>query len=663
MAASTVTALSHKSQAALIEYYKASQELQTQQRSSLRARMLKIDKAYQREQDLSEANQRAKAANEAGDPHRLQNVTVPIVAPQVEAATTYQTSVFLTGYPLFGVVSAPDYIDEAVQMETVIDEQSIKGGWTRDFMLFFRDGFKYNFAPMEVSWKQITTATIETDITVNAKQGVAKKVIWSGNDCKHLDAYNMVVDPRVPPAEAYRDAEFMGYTENFSRIKLKTFVEGLPDKIVANLPAIYKSGLGSSTSVGSEDAYGFYVPDINPEVTKELERGSGTNWMKWAGMSDIRTGLEYKDVYDVTTFYCRIIPSEFGMRIPSRNIPQIFKLIIVNHEHILYCERQTNAHNIIPILIGQPLEDGLGYQTKSLAKNAIPFQYTATSYMASIIASRRRAISDRTLYDPSRVAATHINSENPSAKIPVRPAAYGKKVADAVHQFPYREDQAANSMQQIQTLITLANDLAGQNKVTQGQFVKGNKTRDEFQETMQNANGRDQMASILYEAQVFVPLKEILKLNILQFQGGTTVYNRDKQVAVEIDPVKLRKAVLEFKVSDGLIPSSKLINGDDLNMALQVIGSSPQISAGYNIAPMFSYLMKTRGAKISEFEKSAEQQAYEQALGAWQAMTQLAIEKGVDFDKEQPLPEQFGYDPSGKGDEPANELTDEQAPQ
>ena len=216
-------------------------------------------------------------------------------------------------------------------------------------------------------------------------------------------------------------------------------------------------------------------------------------------------------------------------------------------------------------------------------------------------------------------------------------------------------------MQQIQVLLGLSNQLSGQNQAQQGQFVKGNKTLHEFESVMQNAAGRDQMASILLEHQVFVPMKEILKLNTLQFQGGATIYNRDRQQVVEIDPVQLRNAVLEFKVADGLVPSSKLINSEAFSVALQVIGSSEQIAAGYNLPQLFSYFMKTQGAKISDFEKSSEQIAYEQALAQWQAIAQLTIEKGGDPASlpEQPLPEQFGYNP--EENKPAPQQT--QAPQ
>ena len=223
-------------------------------------------------------------------------------------------------------------------------------------------------------------------------------------------------------------------------------------------------------------------------------------------------------------------------------------------------------------------------------------------------------------------------------------------------------------MQQIQALLGLSNNLAGQNQASQGQFVKGNKTLKEYEDVMKNANGRDQLASILYESQIFTPLKHVVKTNILQFQGGTTIFDRDAKVAVEVDPVKLRKAVMDFKVSDGLVPTDKLINSDAFSVALQVLGSSPQIGAGYNMAPLFSYMMKTQGAELEAFEKSAEQQAFEQAMGQWQQVMIEAVQAGVDPSKfpPQPIPEQYGYvpadnkpAPSNAGDTPTNEPAQE----
>jgi hypothetical protein len=171
------------------------------------------------------------------------------------------------------------------------------------------------------------------------------------------------------------------------------------------------------------------------------------------------------------------------------------------------------------------------------------------------------------------------------------------------------------------------------------------------------ANGRDQTVALNLEGNFFSPIKEVIKTNILQYQGGVELYNREQETMVKVDPVSLRKAKLEFKVSDGLLPSDKLVDGESLAMAFQAISQSPQVGQGFNIAPMFSYLMKTRGAKLQPFEKSPEQLAYEQAQAVWQQSI-AAISENLgnmadtidpeEFQKmlpPQPTPEQFGYTP------------------
>ncbi|PHQ81727.1 MAG: hypothetical protein COB66_01260, partial [Coxiella sp. (in: Bacteria)] len=213
----------------------------------------------------------------------------------------------------------------------------------------------------------------------------------------------------------------------------------------------------------------------------------------------------------------------------------------------------------------------------------------------------------------------------------------------------------AASMGQIQNIIALGNQLTGQNPVSQGQFIKGNKTDGQFDQVMSNATGRDQMAAILLETQVFTPMKLIMKIDILQFQGGTTLYNRDSQKEVEIDPVQLRQAVLNFRITDGLIDADTVLNTDAFLSSMQTLATNASLGAGYNVTQLFSYLMKTQGADLTPFEKSPEQQAFEQAMGAWNQNLSLLIDKGGDPDKmpPAPLPEQFGYDPAKNEPAPA----------
>lgn len=641
--------LSPTSQEGIIAFHRQAYG-QLNQQWNIREQLRQIDLKYIREQDNTSEHSRAKLANRYGDSTKFQNVTVPVVMPQVTAAVTYQASVFLTGVPIFGVVSDPANEQEALQLETVIDNASIRGGWVRQFILALTDAFKYNLGAIEVSWEREVAVALETDMNFSTVQAKPKEVIWEGSKIKRLDPYNTFFDSRVPLTEHHTRGEFAGYTNIMSRIELKDFLQKLPMRM--NVKEAFESGLGSAacgTSSGGIESY--YIPQINPDALMQNNPHTSMDWMAWAHITGADRGIQYRNVYEVTTIYGRILPSDFNIRVPSANTPQVWKFIIVNHQIVVYAERLTNAHNYIPILFAQPLEDGLTYQTKSFAQNVAPIQDVASAMMNSMIASRRRAISDRGLYDPSRVAEHHINSANPSAKIPVRPSAYGKNVAEAYYQIPFRDDTAATAMQEINLLTGFANNITFQNQAKQGQFVKGNKTLHEYSSVMANANAPSQVISMLLEAQWFSPVKEILKLDTLQFQGGVSLYNREKSSNIKIDPVALRKAVLDFKITDGLTPTEKQISGESWAVAMQVIGSSPQINGEYNLAPLFSYLMKTQRVNLSPFEKSAEQKAYEQAVASWQQVCLEAIKLGAAQDKlpPQPKPQDYGYDPKVQG--------------
>lgn len=648
--------LTQDSQKRLCDYLMQCQQL-SYQNWSIRDVMRSADLLYARENDYTDTQLKARRANRYGDSNKFQNITVPVVLPAVEAAVTYQSSVFLTGVPLFGVDAAPQYEDAAKQMEAIIDHQAVKGGWTRQFMMMFRDGFKYNLSAIEIDWERRMIPNFTTNVAAKRNNnGVdVSTVAWEGNTVKRWDMYNTFWDIRYAPTEVSERGEFIGNNDLISRVELKSLLASMPYVIRNNIKAAFESPQVGISIGANSSQLNYYIPQISQLQTINPQLAMQFNWLAWSGMES-KGGvhnIEYKNIYQKSTLYARIIPSDFGIKVPAENTPQIWKFIYINNTVLVYAQPCSLAYDCLPVLIAQPNEDGLRYQTKSLATNSGDFQSVTSAMMNSVIAARRKAISDRTIYDPSRITEAQINSDNPSAKIPVRPAAYGKNVAEAVYAFPFRDDQSGLIMQEIPQIIQMNNELVGQNRAKQGQFVKGNKTRREFDSVMANANGRDQMIAMNYEAQLFTPLKEMLKINILEFQTPATVYSRELKTAVNVDPVRLRQAAIAFKVSDGLIPAEKMINGDSLSAALNAIGTTPAIASGYNMGPMFSYLMKTQGADLSPFEKSPAQMAYEQAMTSWQqtvmSMTEMMIKAGQQPKPEsfppQPTPEQYGYTP------------------
>lgn len=642
----------------ILKYF-ASVAYLSSSRYNIRGMLETIDRSYMREVDFTIEQYKAKRANRHGDTTKFQNIVIPVVMPQVENAVTYQSAVFLQGYPMFGVVASPANQDAALMMDTIIGEQQIRGGWVSEYQKAFRNGFKYNILATEVDWTRERTFAIET--RDNTSSAELSEVLWEGNTVKNLDLYNTFWDPRVPPAKVARDGEYAGYTELISKVALVRLLQSLPDSF--NMEQALASNVVNSGGTASAYPGSYYLPMLNPEAIILPEQLAGTDWLAFVGLG---SSLEEKrraffgGTYQITKLYARIIPKDMGITgVPGPNVPQVWKFLIVNGQVVVAAERLTNAHGFIPIMMAQPYDDGLSYQTKSLAVNVGPIQEITTAIANSTIASKRRSISDRMLYDPTRINPAHLNNDNPTSKIPVKPSAFGDSMDKAVYPIPFNENLFQFNQAELQQFLGFANMITGMNPARQGQFVKGNKTRFEFAEIMANSNGRDQAVAMSLEASLFTPTKEVIKANILQYQGGVSLYNREQETEVEVDPLDLRKAMLQFKVSDGLTPNEKLVDGESLAVAFQTIQSVPQLQQGYNVPAMFSYLMKSRGARLHSFEKSSEQLAYEQALASWQqsmAMLAQSLQGNKDITSEelqqlaeklppQPTPEQFGYNP------------------
>ena len=581
--------LSTTSQEGLVQYAKRTSEF-SYSTWDFRSQLTSIDKEYYRENITTTDQQKAQTAVAYGDKRKIADLVVPIVEPQIETSLAFLTSIFLTGNPIFGVVAPPDQMQQAKIFEALIDEHAKHGSWTRELIMFLRDGLKYNFHAIEICWWLEKTYAPYTSSTAAGATTEQREIIWQGNRLRRCDPYNTLFDPRVVPAEMHKKAEFVGYVELLSRVALKEFIQNLPTRI--NVKEAFECATGS--------LYRYFIPEINWDSLIRQNISRGFDWMSWATL-DNGNNINYKNTYEVATRYCRIVPSDFNIDVPAKNTPQIWKLITINDEVLVFAEKQTNAHNFLPILFGQPIEDGLGYQTKSLASRLVPLQDSASAFWNARLAAKRRSVADRGLFNPLLVREADINSDNPSAKIPVRPNAYGKPLTEAYYPIPYEDRDSGSFVQDAAQMMAFANFVSGQNPVQQGQFVKGNKTDTQFQDTQNSSSGRQQMMAQFIEDQVFVPLKDIIKINILQYQTSGQIYSLNDQQVYNIDPIQLRQTAMGFKIADGLLPKSKLVSDETLQVAMQTVAAVPGLQQGYNLPKMFSYLMESRGLDLEPF--------------------------------------------------------------
>ena len=574
---------------------------------SIRAHMEEIDISYQREGNRGNAHNKAKIANKYGDKKKLQDMTIPVVQPQVDSMQAYLAGVFLSGNPIFGCVGDNKTEDVALMYEAIMDENAKHGGWVRELSMVLKDGLKYNVCAAEVDWKQETQYQLDGGSVQQVGQPIKQKTVtWQGNTIKRMDLYNSVWDTRCAPAKLHEHGEFFGFTEAMAATRLKQFIQDLDGRIASNVNDVLSGAVDFATA-GNSVGGKFYVPQVNVDSLVPSPPDA-IDWFQVAGLTSSSTN-SIPTINAVTTYYLRIIPENFKMKVPQRNNPQIWKVIVVNNTHIIYAERQSNIHNWLPIIMGQLLEDGLNYQTKSYAKNAETFQDVSTSIWNASLAAQRRSVYDRIFYDPSRIRKEDIDSNNPIARIPVKNNAYNKPVSEAYSHASFSNDQFGVVGQSLQIVGNMANIAQGSNPAQQGQFVKGNKTRHEYADVMGHSNDRQQTMALFLEAQFFYPLKQILKLNILQYSTNGQIFSYERRTNVDIDVLKLRQASIEFEVSDGMLPADRIISADTMQVVIQAVAASSQLQMEFDLVGLMVYYFKTQGARnIDQFKLTPEQQ-------------------------------------------------------
>lgn len=602
----------------------------------LRSNMEIIDRYYNRSYGSNLRSPQEALMNMLGGKFRASEIIVPMVMPQVETATGKMAATFLEGSPIFMAGADPEHEDAALQFNTIIRENSTHGGWDTELIRVFRDGYKYNICGFRVDWGVEQTYAIKNDESNNPKR---VEVTWSGNTLKSQNMYNTFWDWRVAPCDVAADGDFVGYSELLPLAKMKKYANTLFQLVP---PEITVEALNSTCSAGGPGAVNesYYIPSVAAFTQSAISRGPVSDWRSFFSttLTNEADTVKYAQAYVRTTVYVRIIPSTFNLDIADKNHPQIFKVVVINDTVLFEFVRMTNLHDLFPVLLSQPYDDGLELQTTSMAENLMDLQDTTSALWNATLFSKRRAVADRGIYNPKYIDKKDIDTTNPAAKIPLRAAAYDLDISRAYFPIPYRDEQSPYFVQTAQALERYSYVAAGTNQMQQGQFVKGNKTKSEVDDVMEGTDYRERLATISIRSKLLIPARRLMLINTLQYQQGTTYINTEEKKAVEIDPVKLRNATLFFRVGDGFSPLDREMSTEEYAVALQTLQSVPALASEYKVGDMFAYLMQLRGADLRPFKLSKAEVDYNNQMAVWQQQAQLAAERGTAFNAPMPQP-------------------------
>lgn len=561
-----------------------------------RERYRRIDQAIQ----LESERRRFKDGNPELDFY--DDIELTLISPAVDTVQGFMVDLFLSQPSVFQTASKKRSNRTAVHGLNALYEQHSKHfKWGRHLAILFRDLPKYNVGFLECNWVIEETTSVVTDNSpgANSSQSALEVQNIAGNEIRRLDPYNTFYDETVEPSEIHSRGEFAGYVEPVTMVELVRRIRNfkIMGGVVMNETEAFKSGLLERK---------YEVPQVSPVLMsgKDQKRGwlaffdeDYTNASKSSKYRDRKAGYEF------TVLYARIIPSMFGINVPDANHLSIWKLVFVNHDVLIYAEQQQNAHNFLPLIGGQAREEGLAEQTKSNAELLVPLQNLATQILDARLTSLSKHVGDKVFVMRNSVAESDLT--DPAKKIiEVTPRLGMADIRQIVQAMNFQDTAGATYWNEINNLRQHAQEVVRLNRPQLGQFQKGNKTLGEFREVMQNANAELRVMGLLIENSIMSVLKTITKNNIFQFQEPTTVATARGEV--NIIPSDLRKAMVEFKVADGLVTTENVMDSNVLREAIQYLSSNQEAAMKYDIADIIAGLFSHLGFNIDEYERTEQ---------------------------------------------------------
>lgn len=584
--------------------------------SDHRARLEAIDRLIERSY---QAHKKSSCRDTKDAPPEEDNVTIPVVGPQLSTLAAQLAKIFLRTDPPIQMFSAPAAAEIANQYNILYSRYSRKFQWRRNLLLVIRDAVNYNFCAAEVRWRARAVRTITQQI--NAQTGLNKitNAYEEGESIKHLHPYNVIWDGSVPLNEVSYRGAYAGYVERYTRIALAQFCK---DEGIELTQEDWKE---ISAHQETADGLSYFVPEINPVVHNDkVELSHDDIFDGKTAKSQNKTSTVQ---YNLTTLYIRAIPMDFDIVQEGATEINIIKLYIIGSSKILKYEVLDNAHNLFPIIFGQTDESPLGLNSFTSAEELAPIQNTATKLYNAELASTRRLISDRAIYDSDLISAKEVNNPSPTAKIPLKRSKHGSfALNQAYFAIPYEDRALGVRLNFANSLLGFASQITSANQTMQGQFVRGNKTAGEFNTTMSMAGDRLTQSAIFIDDQFFAPLRTILLSDTLQYQSNVKVFDKESGQFIEVDMTTLRDTPLDFDIAAGLIPAEELASTEFFQVLLQTLMSRPDLNMEFRTTEALCYLAEMKGVKyLRRFQRS--QQEIQQMQQA-QLQQSLAMEQG-----------------------------------
>lgn len=539
-------------------------------------------RAYIKERDVDKKRKDNKRFDGQVDYVTLE---VPYTYAITMTAHTYYTSVLLGRSPIFQFTGRHGEAQDSIMaVEAVMDYQLKSGFMVPVLYNWLYDLSKYSLGIVGMYWEEedkIVSQYVEQPNQVNGipfegttrtlQQQIVKGYV--GNKLFNVRPYDFFPDPRVP-LWRFQDGEF----------------------------CIRETSEGYFDIIATEHTYpGYYC---NLDRLKEASSNKGL--MDNVGSSQVNraTGPGEGNApgpgfFKITDAYIRLIPSVWGLGESKR--VEIWCFQIAENAIVISAKPLGLYHNKFPYSL---MEGNFGsdeFAKFGMVEIIRPLTDILTWLVNSHFYNVRRVLNNQLIVDPSRVMMKDLTKPG-QRLIRLKPAAYGTKPYDAIHQLQMLDVTRSNINdaqyieQMIQRVSSVVDAIMGVNDPS------GRRSATESRITA-NAGVSRLRTPIEYNSYLAMdPLASMMVSNTQQLMSMERKYRiagNTLEAAVafmDVSPDRIA-GDYDFVPVDGTAPIDRLAQANFWKELITQVARVPQIAMQLDLVGMIGHTMKLQGER------------------------------------------------------------------
>lgn len=564
---------------------------------------------------LTDEDYQRKIDTQNGEGPIPYDVSLQLVKAQMDEAATFLLSVFHPEEGAYNAIAPEAKQEVAKGFAALMNTHSATFGHYGATNKVLTDGLKYNIGLLMAFWEEVKGTKISND-TAGQADIQKDQVLDTGNALTYLDPYNTILDPSVSPVNLHKDGEFFATVEAISTFRAKRMQMR---KEIYNV-----AELDFDKGATIEMSYYKIKPDITGDAGSGNESSETINWVQYLTGTSGATAM---GAYEFVNLYIWLPEKQFGLS--TEDEMAIWRLTIVNMEHIVKAVKLTNAHGYLPLGAIIPWDDNFDAQTQSFAEILLPYQRFSSFQMNLHQHSGRKALYGVTLYN-ERLFPNFKDADLTASKVPFRPA---QEVDDPKkHIFNFNDTpDTANTLRDIAAMEELMQKILPTDMLKQVTDLQ-RATQYQAAATVQGANRRNLKIAQLMEDQCFGLLRKFQVYNIMQFQKEVEIFDKAGNL-VKINPSELRDEDVQVVAGSGLRGLDKMIVAESLKEILQFLVQSPQAAASVDIMEIINYITSLIGDYTDfnqfKFKNEFDKLTPEQKQIAFQLLQQATQAQGA----------------------------------